>query len=353
MTGYRLLAIHAHPDDESSKGAATMAKYAHEGNRVKVLTCTGGQRGDILNPAMDRPGIIERMTEIRREEMAAAAAALGVEHEWLGYEDSGLPEGDPLPPLPEGCFALEDPVEVAKVVVERIREFRPHVIITYDENGGYPHPDHIMVHKVSMIAWEEAGNPDFAPEAGEPWTPLKLYYSHGFVAQRMRLLHDRLIEAGKPSPYEPMLKRWEENASDIMRRVTTQVECGDYFSNRAEALTAHATQIDPAGAFLASPVEVQQEVWPTEEFELAQTRVPATLPEDDLFAGIEADTGTGTEIAANAPADAETEAGTVTETAAVGEEDAEFAGHSEQAGQTGAAGRAGHAGLAEHKGERQ
>ena len=288
MTGYRLLAIHAHPDDESSKGAATMAKYAHESNRVKVLTCTGGQRGDILNPAMDRPGVIERMTEIRREEMAAAAAALGVEHEWLGYEDSGLPEGDPLPPLPEGCFALENPVEVAKVLVGKIREFRPHVIITYDENGGYPHPDHIMVHKVSMIAWEEAGNPDFAPELGEPWTPLKLYYSHGFVAQRMRLLHDRLIDEGKPSPYEPMLSRWEENASDIMQRVTTQVECSDFFSNRAEALTAHATQIDPAGAFLASPVEVQKEVWPTEEFELAQTRVQTSLPETDLFAGINA-----------------------------------------------------------------
>ena len=146
-----------------------------------------------------------------------------------------------------------------------------------------------------------------------------------------------------------------------MRRVTTQVECGDYFSNRAEALTAHATQIDPAGAFLASPVEVQQEVWPTEEFELAQTRVLATLPEDDLFAGIEADTGSGAgaEIAANAPADAETEAGAVTETAAVDGEEVESAGQSEQAGQpeqagqTGAAGRAGHAGLAEHEGERQ
>lgn len=312
MTGYRLLAIHAHPDDESSKGAATMAKYAHEGNRVKVLTCTGGQRGDILNPAMDKPGIIERMTEIRRDEMAAAAAALGVEHEWLGYEDSGLPEGDPLPPLPEGCFALEDPVEVAKVLVAKIREFRPHVIITYDENGGYPHPDHIMVHTISMIAWEEAGNPDFEPEAGEPWTPLKLYYSHGFVAQRMRLLHDRLISEGKPSPYEPMLKRWEENASDIMRRVTTQVECSEYFCNRAEALTAHATQIDPAGAFLASPVEVQQEVWPTEEFELAQTRVQTALPETDLFAGI----GSAAEADAKADATADATAGTEAETVA-------------------------------------
>ena len=287
MTGYRLLAIHAHPDDEASKGAATMARYAHEGDRVKVLTCTGGERGDILNPEMDRPGVMDRITEIRREEMAEAARILGVEHEWLGYVDSGLPEGDPLPPLPEGCFALEDPYEVAKRVVAVIREFKPHVIITYDENGGYPHPDHIMVHNVSMIAWEEAENPEYAPEVGEPWTPQKLYYTHGFVPQRMRLLHDHLFGQGKESPYEPMLKRFEENSSDIMQRVTTQVECGDYFPHRSAALRAHATQIDPDGPFLVSPPEVQAELWPTEEFELAQTRVRTSLPETDLFTGVE------------------------------------------------------------------
>lgn len=287
MTGLRLMAIHAHPDDESSKGAATMAKYAAEGNRVRVVTCTDGRRGDVLNPAMDRPGVLNNILDVRREEMARAAAALGVEHVWLGYEDSGLPEGDPLPPLPEGSFAVQDPEDVAVKIVEQIREFRPHVIITYDENGGYPHPDHLMVHTVSMLAWERAGDPNFAPEAGAPWTPLKLYYSHGFILQRMKLLQERLIQRGQKSPYELMIKRWEENEGDVFDRVTTQVECAAYFQQRADALTAHATQIDPAGAFLASPVEDQQEVWPTEEFELAASRVETTLPETDLFAGIE------------------------------------------------------------------
>ena len=287
MTGLRLMAIHAHPDDESSKGAATMAKYAAEGNRVRVVTCTDGRRGDVLNPAMDRPGVLDNILDVRREEMARAAAALGVEHVWLGYEDSGLPEGDPLPPLPEGSFAVQDPEDVAVKIVEQIREFRPHVIITYDENGGYPHPDHLMVHTVSMLAWERAGDPDFALEAGAPWTPLKLYYSHGFILQRMKLLQERLIQRGQKSPYELMIKRWEENEGDVFDRVTTQVECAAYFQQRADALTAHATQIDPAGAFLASPVEDQQEVWPTEEFELAASRVETTLPEADLFAGIE------------------------------------------------------------------
>ena len=282
------MAIHAHPDDESSKGAATMAKYAAEGHRVKVVTCTDGRRGDVLNPAMDRPGVLENMTEVRRGEMARAVEALGVEHVWLGYEDSGLPEGDPLPPLPEGCFALVDPVEAGTEIVRQVREFRPHVIITYDENGGYPHPDHLKVHEVSMFAWEKSGDPDFAPEVGEPWTPLKLYYSHGFILQRMKLLQDLLLGRGEKSPYELMIKRWEENEGDIMERVTTQVSCQDYFTQRAAALTAHATQIDPAGAFLASPIEDQQQVWPTEEFELAKSRVETTLPETDLFAGIDA-----------------------------------------------------------------
>ena len=280
------MAIHAHPDDESSKGAATMAKYAAEGHRVKVVTCTDGRRGDILNPAMDRPGVLENIVAVREQEMAQAVDALGVEHEWMGYEDSGLPQGDPLPPLPEGCFAVQPVEEVAGKLVASIRSFKPHVLITYDENGGYPHPDHLLVHAISMVAWERAGDPDFAPEAGEPWTPLKMYYSHGFILKRMELLHDLLEERGEVSPYGLMIKRWKENEADIMERVTTRVACADYFEQRAQALTAHATQIDPAGAFLASPVADQQRVWPTEEFELAQTRVEVTLPEHDLFEGI-------------------------------------------------------------------
>ena len=99
------MAVHAHPDDESSKGAATTARYADEGNEVLVVTLTGGERGSVLNPAMDLPGVADRMDEIRREEMDEAARVLGVQQRWLGFVDSGLPEGDPLPPLPEGSFA--------------------------------------------------------------------------------------------------------------------------------------------------------------------------------------------------------------------------------------------------------
>src|SRR6266568_4337103 len=127
------MAVHAHPDDESSKGAATTAKYAAEGDDVLVVSLTGGERGPILNPAMDVPGILDRIEEVRREEMAEAAKALGVQHHWLGFVDSGLPEGDPLPPLPEGCFALVPLEEATEALVRVVREFRPHVMTTYDE----------------------------------------------------------------------------------------------------------------------------------------------------------------------------------------------------------------------------
>src|SRR5215467_12212192 len=161
--GLRLMAVHAHPDDESSKGAATMARYVAEGVEVMVVTCTGGERGSILNPKMDRPEVLANITEIRRAEMERAREILGVRQEWLGFVDSGLPEGDPLPPLPEGCFGLQ-PVEVAaERLVAQIRTFRPHVITTYDENGGYPHPDHIMCHKISMAAFDAAPDEDAYP----------------------------------------------------------------------------------------------------------------------------------------------------------------------------------------------
>src|ERR1700754_5121359 len=149
------MAVHAHPDDESSKGAATMARYVDEGVDVLVVTCTGGERGSILNPGLkDRPDIEANIAQIRREEMTRAREILGVRQEWLGFVDSGLPEGDPLPPLPDGCFGVT-PVEVgAEALVRRIRAFRPHVITTYDENGGYPHPDHIMCHNISVAAFD-------------------------------------------------------------------------------------------------------------------------------------------------------------------------------------------------------
>lgn len=281
------MAVHAHPDDESSKGAATMARYVDEGARVMVVTLTGGERGDILNPAMDLPEVHGRMADIRRDEMARAAEILGVEHHWLGFVDSGLPEGDPLPPLPEGCFALEPLERSTAALVRVIREFKPHVITTYDENGGYPHPDHIRCHQVSVAAYEAAADHRLYADAGEPWGAHKLYYNHGFLRQRMQVLQDEFAKHGKEGPFARWLEKWDPNEDFLANRVTTQIECSKYFVQRDDALLAHATQIDPKSFFFTAPMEWQQRLWPTEEFELARSRVPVRLPETDLFAGIE------------------------------------------------------------------
>jgi mycothiol S-conjugate amidase len=259
--------VHAHPDDESSKGAASTAKYVAEGVDVHVVTCTGGERGSILNPSMDRPDVLANMAQIRREEMERAREILGVTQDWLGFVDSGWPEGDPKPPLPPGCFGLVSPEEGAAPLVRLIRQFRPHVITTYDENGGYPHPDHIMCHVVTMKAWETAGDPAAYPEAGEPWQPLKLYYQHTFHRDRIVAIHEAMLARGLESPYAERLAEWKPDP-EHERRVTTRVPCAEYFPVRDRALIAHATQIDPEGSWFAVPL------------------VETDIPEDDLFAGV-------------------------------------------------------------------
>jgi mycothiol S-conjugate amidase len=283
----RLLAVHAHPDDEASKGAATMAKYVAEGVEVLVATCTGGERGSILNPAMDRPDVVANLSGVRHQEMKNAIEILGVHHTWLGFVDSGLPEGDPLPPLPEGCFGLETLTDASEPLVRLVRTFRPHVITTYDENGGYPHPDHIMTHRISIEAFEAAGDPDRYPGTGEPWQPLKLYYHLTFHKARFMALHEAMVEAGLESPYEERLREWgDDGRPDMGARVTTRVPCSDYFDVRDRALIAHATQVDPTSFWFACPLEIQQRAYPTEDYELARSLVDTTKPEDDLFAGI-------------------------------------------------------------------
>jgi mycothiol S-conjugate amidase len=283
----RLLHVHAHPDDESSKGAATTARYVDEGVEVMVATCTGGERGSILNPNMDSPDVLANIAEIRRQEMDAARRILGIEQVWLGFVDSGLPEGDPLPPLPEGSFATLDVDEASIPLVEVVRRFRPHVMTTYDERGGYPHPDHVMCHRISVAAYEHAADPAWHPELGPVWQTPKLYYSFAFHLAKTKALDAAMTARGLTSPYAERLRDWKPDPA-MEDRVTTRVPCGQYFEVRDRALIAHATQIDPEGAWFQVPLDLQLEVWPTEDFELARSAVPTHLPEDDLFAGIAA-----------------------------------------------------------------
>jgi len=277
----RLMCVHAHPDDESSKGAATMAKYAAEGVAVTVLTLTGGERGDVLNPALDTPDTWARLPEIRTQEMARAAAILGVDQVWLGYEDSGFTLEEPWQNLPPGSLAATDVRESGARMADILVTYRPHVVVTYDESGGYAHPDHVMCHRVSMKALSYAA--DKEKYGDRAWTVPKVYYQMGFHMGRFQALNAAMEARGLGSPYADRLQRTYD---PMDHRVTTRVECGEFFAVRDDALRAHATQVDPKGHWFVVPLDVQRAAWPTEDYELVRSDVPVTLPETDLFAGL-------------------------------------------------------------------
>jgi mycothiol S-conjugate amidase len=280
----RLLAVHAHPDDESSKGAATYAYYRSTGARVCVVSCTGGERGDVQNPGLAAMAMAERdMAGLRRLEMASAQQVLDIEHRWLGFTDSGLPEhGEPLQPQ---SFAMI-PLELsAPPLVRVIREFRPHVVITYPEDGGYPHPDHIRTHAITIFAIEAAAS-DRWPELGAPWTVSKLYHDEIFSGERTRAVLAGLEARDANHPLLDELRQMAHWMSDRGSGATTRVECADFFGIRDEALRAHASQVPADSPFFYWPNDVQLEVWPFEEFRLAVSTIDTPTPETDLFAGI-------------------------------------------------------------------
>ncbi|MCL2803293.1 MAG: mycothiol conjugate amidase Mca [Micrococcales bacterium] len=281
-----ILAVHAHPDDESSKGGATMAKYAAQGIRVVVATFTGGERGGILNPKLaHRQDILDNLTQVRRDEMAAAAAALGVEHRFLGHVDSGLPEGDPLPPLPEGCFAALPPAEAAEPLVALIREVKPQVLTTYDETGGYPHPDHIQTHVVTLAALALACDPTALPDLGSAHEVAKVYYDRGFTLERLQAIDRAMTQRGLDSPFVEWIERRRRQGAQP-GGVSARINVAGFLDARDAALRAHATQVDPNGWFFAVPRAIEREIWPWEEFMRAQPAPEPGETEDDLFAGL-------------------------------------------------------------------
>ena len=281
----RLLAVHAHPDDESSKGAATYAYYSARGAEVMVVSCTGGERGSILNEAVEERAHAERdIAGLRVKEMARARDLMKIQHRWLGYQDSGMPdEGEPLP---FAAFAAI-PLEIsAAPLVRIIRSFQPQVLVTYDENGGYPHPDHIRAHEVAMFAYKAAADPEQYPELGLPWQISKIYYDRIFSGERLRSVYTLLTERQPDSPLlEAMagMRSWMDDSPSL---ATTRVPVGDFFEVGNAALRSHASQVAPDSQFFFWPLDLQREAWPTEDFQLVESNVPTELPETDLFAGI-------------------------------------------------------------------
>ena len=280
MSALSILTLHAHPDDESSKGPGTIRQYADEGIRTTLVCCTGGEEGDILNPAMDRPEVTNDLAAVRRAELDAATTVIGYDEVvMLGYRDSGMPDTEPN--AHPDAFANADLDEAVGRLVAIIRRVRPQVIMTYPEvQNRYPHPDHLQVTSISLPAWDRAGDATWYPEAGAPFMPVKLY-APVWSKKRLLLTHKAFLERGLESPYD---QKWL-SGRDRDDRITAVIRVDNAI--RRKALLAHATQVDPESKFwFGLPDDVLDEIHPYEEYILLRSRITTDGHEDDLFAGL-------------------------------------------------------------------
>jgi mycothiol S-conjugate amidase len=290
-----LLTVHAHPDDEASKGAPTLAKYHAEGVHTVLVCCTGGEEGDLQNPSLREEGQPfhglepeqERalVASMRAAELAKSAEVIGFDEVvMLGYRDSGMAETEPN--NHPDCFHMADLDEAVGRLVALIRRTKSQVIITYgDDQAGYPHPDHLRVHDISVLAFDRAGDPDWYSDLGEPFTPSKLYYST-WTKERILAVHEAMLAMRGESPFS---QEWLDRPGQD-HRVTTKIDCTEYQWARTGALKAHATQVDPnAGWWFGLTDEQLSAAYPWEDWILARSLV-GTIPEDDserdLFAGV-------------------------------------------------------------------
>ncbi len=283
-SSFRLLSIHAHPDDEASKGSATVAKYKSMGVKTVLVCCTGGEEGEILNPAMDRPEVRDNLGEVRHAELTRAAEIIGYDTvHMLGYRDSGM--ADTEANLNPDCFAAAPFDEVVDRLVALLREERPHVVVTYpDEQGAYNHPDHVRVHDITHPAVERCADGTHRPDLGAPWSVPKVYYS-SWSRARIEARHQAFLDLGLESPYD---KRWFERP-DTDQNITTKVPVDGFTEVRREGLLAHATQIDPESPFwFGLPIEIDLALHPVDDYRLARPKWNGDQPQEtDLFTGIE------------------------------------------------------------------
>lgn len=288
-TGQSILFVHAHPDDESINNGATMAKYAAEGARVTLVTCTLGEMGEVLVPrlaylAADQE---DRLGPHRITELAAAMRELGVtDFRFLGgpgrFRDSGMMGTEPNN-RPD-CFWQADVDQAAALLVSVIREVRPQVLVTYNEFGGYGHPDHIQAHRVAMRAAGLAADPQFP--GGEPHEISKIYWNT-LPRSVVQAGLDALRDSGKATGFTAV-----ESVDDLPfvaddDTVTTIVNAEQYADRKAAAMRAHATQITVDGPFFALSNTLGQQVMGVEHYQLVHGEPGPDKPETDLFAGLD------------------------------------------------------------------
>lgn len=278
-----LMIVHAHPDDEAIGTGGTFARYAAEGVRTVLVTCTLGEEGEIVDPALDTPENRANLGELRYQELMNAVQHLGIQHlELLPYRDSGM-MGTPTNQHPE-CFAQADLTEATGQLVQLVRQYRPQVLVSYNEHGGYGHPDHINAHKITVAAFDAAGDARKYPNAGEPWTPLKLYYI-SFRRARWLKIWTTMRERGLKTPLDDPEFNLERFVDDP--RITTTLDIKRYLPQKIAAMRSHPSQIGPDWMWLAVPEDVREELLYDEHFIRVASRVPVAEGEEtDLFAGL-------------------------------------------------------------------
>ncbi|QIX27696.1 N-acetyl-1-D-myo-inositol-2-amino-2-deoxy-alpha-D-glucopyranoside deacetylase [Nocardioides sp. JQ2195] len=296
----RLLLVHAHPDDESIGQGATMARYVAEGRGVTLVTCTAGEMGEILVPELAHLAADKQdgLGEHRRGELENAMKELGVtDHRFLGgfgsYRDSGMKwhaDGHAVAAdeTHENAFWNADLAEAANHLVTVIREVRPQVLVTYDEFGGYGHPDHIQAHRVAMYAAQLAAVPSYKLDLGEPWEVAKIYWT-AMSEGRMRESLRAIRASGDTETFEGM-----DPDGDLGPFVTpddqlaARVDGSAFIDQKMAALAAHETQIEKDGFFFKG-AESGHAFWGEEFFRLAKGKqgpVGDDGLETDLFAGL-------------------------------------------------------------------
>jgi N-acetyl-1-D-myo-inositol-2-amino-2-deoxy-alpha-D-glucopyranoside deacetylase len=295
----RLLLVHAHPDDESIGTGATMAKYVSAGDHVTLVTCTLGEEGEILVPALSQLAAdqADQLGGWRITELADAMAELGVtDHRYLGgagrFRDSGM-MGTPANEKPRAFWRADSDravfYDAVLALVEVIREIQPQVMVTYDDFGGYGHPDHIMAHRVATAAVSAAAQDSYVSVGGRPWQVSKVYWTatpRSVLAEGLEALRNF-----ENSPFADV-----ESVDDIPfvvddELVTTCIDADDFIDAKAAALTAHATQISIDGPFFALSNNLGQKTWGTEYYRLVAgtSGGPVDLNgrETDLFGGLD------------------------------------------------------------------
>jgi len=285
VSDLRLLTVHAHPDDETITMGGLLAECADRGIATCLICCTDGKVATIFDPefSANEAEVRPRLKQIREDELREACRILGVsEVNFLEYGDSGM-AGEATNNL-EDSFWRSDVDIVVRRIVEHIRRFRPHVVVTYDGNGAYGHPDHIQAHRVTVLA-VEAAYTGINPELGEPWRVAKLYYT-AFPVSAARRAAEIAQSAGLDPPFG------EVDPADLPfvapdEWVTTTVSHRDQVERKRAALRAHRSQLTDDFPMLKIPVEVTREFFADEHFQLVISRVPTRLPETDVFAGLE------------------------------------------------------------------